>query len=266
MNELILHLPVRWHPTVPPEEVPAEELHGAYREAIWPLRAAQCALVLVDCWDRHPLESHLRNSGAMSREVLMPLRQACRAAGIAIVHAPSPPQALLYPEWTHYAGDAELGFAPRAEPDAWPPSEFRQRTGEWAPLERPYYLRDVTPNAEGRRIFAELEPAPGEFVVATGAQLHRLCRHRGILHLLYTGFATNMCVILRDYGIIAMSQRGYNAVLLRDATLGIEAANTYAAHGLTEATFLQVEMLWGVTSTAADLRAALAREGCDDQP
>lgn len=252
-----LPIPVRWYPTVTPPEVPCREPNGAHLARTWDLPVSQTALVMVDCWNTHPIETHLENSGDIIADVIVPLLAACRDVGVTIVHAPSPPQARLYPEWVRYAGPDELGqSAPAEGGPAWPPAEFRRREGDYVAFERPTYLRDVQPYLTERRIVESIAPAADDFVVATGAQLHRLCRHRGILHLLYVGFATNMCVLHRDYGIIAMHQRGYNCVLLRDGTVGIEAAETYEARGLTRAAIYQVEMLFGVSSTAAAVTAA----------
>lgn len=257
-----LPIPVRWYPTVTAPDVPCLEPNGSHLERTWDLPVSQTALVMVDCWDTHPIETHLENSGAIIDDVILPLLQACRQAGVTIVHAPSPPQAKLYPQWVRYAGQDELGFgvgAPAAEGGpAWPPPEFRRREGEFEGFQRPTYLRDVQPYIAERKIVESIAPIADDFVVATGAQLHRLCRHRGILHLLYVGFATNMCVLHRDYGTIAMHQRGYNCVLLRDGTMGIEAAETYLNRDLTQAAIYQVEMLFGVSSTAAAVT-----EACD---
>src|SRR5256885_16927364 len=71
-----------------------------------------------------------------------------------------------------------------------------------------------------------VKPLPGEPVIHTGAQMHTLLTERRILHLFYAGFATNWCVIGRDYGICAMNDRGYNSILVRDATTGIEFHDT----------------------------------------
>ena len=57
-----------------------------------------------------------------------------------------------------------------------------------------------------------MEPAPEDFVVATGDQLHRLCRDRGILHLFYAGFAANICIPFKDYGIRALRAGDNNVV------------------------------------------------------
>lgn len=262
----VLQVPVRWYPTVTEPAVRCLEPNGAHLERVWELPAAQTALVMVDCWTTHPIESHLDNSGEIIERVVVPLTEACRSAGISVIHAPSPVQAHLYPQWLRYAGQVELGYLPPAGPadggSPWPPADFRSRTGAYAGLARPTYLRDVQPYLVERRIVPSLGPQPDDFVIATGAQLHRLCRHREILHLLFVGFATNMCILHRDYGIIAMQQRGYNCVLLRDATVAIEAAETYEARGLTQAAIYQVEMLFGVSSTAADVMTAV-RQAAD---
>ncbi|NUQ00962.1 MAG: isochorismatase family protein [Armatimonadetes bacterium] len=263
MSEVALSLPVRWHPTVTAEEVDCREENGSYLERVWPLPAGQSALVMVDCWDTHPIESHLERSGQIAREVIAPLREACRAVGVTIIHAPSPPQARLYEQWTRYAAEAELGWSSGGAPEPWPPAEFRQRSGAFSLYERPTYLRGVERYLTDRRIVPELAPLPDEYVVATGAQLHRLLRDRQILHLLYAGFATNMCVLHRDYGIIAMAARGYNCVLLREATCAIEAAATLPAEQLKESALLSVEMLWGVTASATDLLTACQQAGGD---
>ena len=47
-----------------------------------------------------------------------------------------------------------------------------------------------------------------DYMISTGNHLQRLLKHKGILHLIYAGFATNHCIIFRDYGIKAMSRRG----------------------------------------------------------
>jgi nicotinamidase-related amidase len=262
-----IQLPVRWYPTVTEPDVPCLETSLSYRHATWPLKPEQTALVLVDCWDTHPIETHLQNSGHIIRDVIQPVMEACRQLGIAVIHAPSPPQARLYPQWVRYAGDQDLGFSTNGATTPWPPPEFRSRSGEWEALKRPHYLRPVDEYLTCRRIVPEIEPVDGDFVVANGPQLHRLCHHRELLHLLYAGFAANMCVLFRDYGMWLMSQRGYNCILLRDATVGIEAAHTYAQRGLTEAAILAVEMIFGTSTTSAELLAACqaAQEG-DGEP
>lgn len=217
----------------------------------------EMALVLVDCWDRHYLKSYLERTDEIIREKIVPVVDACHDAGITVVHAPSPAQAKRYPQWLQYASDEDLFTPPPPthQPD-WPPQQFRSRSGDYQQFARPpgavvQAWRVV--EADQRKIVPELEPRDDEFVVASGRQLHRLCRHRKILHLVYVGFATNMCVVGRDYGMRAMQARGYNVILLRDCTTGIEAHDTIESMALTRAAILEVEMLLGFTSTADSL-------------
>jgi nicotinamidase-related amidase len=104
-----------------------------------------------------------------------------------------------------------------------------------------------------RRILPALTPQPDDFVIATGEQLHRLCHHRKILHLIYAGFAANVCVLYRDYGTRAMSRRGYNVILLRDGTCAIESAETLQEERLLQAAILGIEMFVGSSTTSQAL-------------
>jgi nicotinamidase-related amidase len=239
-------------------------------EGVRSFRPQEMALVLVDCWDRHYLKSFLERSDQIIREVIAPVREACREAGITIIHAPSPAQAKRYPQWLQYAGDDEL-FArhSNAAPD-WPPPGFRNRSGEYEQFaKQPGAVVQAwrVIEADQRRIAPELEPREDECVIATGRQMHRLLRHRKVLHLLYAGFAANMCVLARDYGMRAMFHRGYNTILLRDCTTGIEAHDTAPTEALKRAAILEAEMLLGFSASSTDLREAIARYVTErDQP
>jgi len=229
----------------------------------WEMDPAEAALVMVDCWDRHPIVTHQERAAAICRERIAPVVQACRDAGVAVIHAPSPGQARKYKQWTRFADDVDLFGAPAEEKD-WPPEEFRAGEGEYAQFVQPAEpVKDAWVEAElkHRAIIDCLTPQPDDFVIATGAQLHRLCRHEQIVHLFYAGFAANMCVPGRDYGMRAFSRRGYNLVLLRDCTSAIEAATTFDDFTLTEAAILEVEMLLGCTLTSDELIAACERAG-----
>lgn len=251
-----IQLPIRYCDLNPPEGVPWTEEHFQLRELVWKLNSAQTALVLVDVWDIHPYASHQERATRITRERLVPVAAACRKAGISVIHAPSPGQAVKYPQWVQYAGDREIVGPPAAQRDTWPPPDFRSRNGAFAEFAKPVSQRRkkwLTEELPKRRIMACIEPTSEDFVVHNGDHLHRLLRHRGILHLIYGGFAANMCVLQRDYGIRAMFERGYNTVLLRDGTTGIESAETFPRMTHTEAAVSIVEMLWGGSCTAAAL-------------
>jgi nicotinamidase-related amidase len=93
-------------------------------------------------------------------------------------------------------------------------------------------------------------------VISSGEQLHEVLRDRGILHLLYVGFATNWCILGRDYGIRAMRNRGYNTILLRDATTGVEFPDTLDTLFATEISIREAEQMWGFTASNPDFFTA----------
>ncbi len=186
-----ISLQVRYQRHAPDEG--EEYIEPNFRRAFldWELTATEAALVMVDCWSIHPIVTHQQRAAQICTDLIAPVAEACRRAGVRVVHAPSPGQAKLYEQWTKYACDAEL-FGGGGEPPEWPPAEFRNREGDYAQFARPTEpatKKWIDEELENRRIIDCLEPQAGDFVVATGEQLHRLCRHNGVVHLFYCGFA-----------------------------------------------------------------------------
>lgn len=258
MSELELTVRFLRHGTDP--DIPCVERELVHVERCWRLPPEQCALVLVDCWAEHFIASHAAESARIMRETLRPVVDAARRAGVAIVHAPSPTYVEAYPQWVAYADDGQLGFvtAPRPPGDDWPPPEFRARTGEYAAFARPAEPRiSEWVKEPGRyRISETLAPQPGDWVIADGDQLHRLLHHRRLLHLFYAGFATNMCILHRDYGTRAMGRRGYNIILLRDCTTGIECRDTVEGQWQTRSAIYSLEVMTGCSALGSELLAA----------
>lgn len=255
-----LKLPVRFlrHGTDDGVECVEEEI--VHEERQWRVPAEQSALVLVDCWAEHFIRTHQEGSGRMMREVLAPTVAAARQAGVLVIHAPSPNYIDIYPQWVAYASDRDLGFEPPPPAPTWPPAEFRRREGEYASYVRPEEpkVREWLKDMSRYRIADVLAPQPGDFVVRTGEQLHRLLSHQRRLHLFYAGFATNMCILYRDYGTREMDRRGYNILLLRDCTDGIECRETREGRWQTQAAILSIEVGVGCSVLSTDFRRACA--------
>ncbi len=243
-------------------DIPCREENFGWHEREITVPAAQTALVLVDCWDRHPVESFQERAAQIAHEKISPTLEACRESGVMVVHAPSPAVAQKYPQRLKCAGNEELVRSQNSEA-AWPPADFRQRVGRY---DGNPYGRPAEPTLEqwlddenlipARRIMELLEPRADDFVVATGEQLHRLCRDQQILHLLYAGFAANICVQFRDYGMRPMHDRGYHTILLRDCTAAIEGSHTLPGEWLLEAAIFNIELKVGCSTTAQQLQEA----------
>jgi nicotinamidase-related amidase len=258
---LNLPLPVQYFCDGTPPGVPCREENFERRELQFVLPVAQTALVLVDLWNVHHIDSWVERETTVMREVILPVIAGARPTGLTIVQAPSPEvirnqerlQKRVHGGWT----DPDQN-RPAAD---WPPPGFRSRVREYEPYRHPSYqppdVRRFWDTLDTQLDISPLvELQESDFVVATGEQLHALLREREILHIFYAGFATNWCIMGRDYGVAAMHGRGYNVILLRDATEGVEFPDTLEEGWATELAVREVEQKYGFTATSRDFLAA----------
>ena len=250
-----IDLTVRYFQDSPPKGQPYREELFIRREATMSLPVRQTALVLVDVWNNHFIESWLERASQVTREAVVPVLEAARAAGLTIVHAPCPEVAAQFDQLARHQ-------PPRPEPEPdWPPAEFRNRQGVCAAFRGPRDQPPGIPRIDSLGMSPAIEVADDDFVVATGQQLHDLCRGRGILHLVYAGFATNWCVLGRDYGMRAMRRRGYNLILLRDATMGVEFPDTLGELMATELAVREAEQQIGFSASNENFLAVCRGAG-----
>ena len=258
-----LDFTVRYYHLTRRGRITESEFH--HRELQWQVPVSQVALVLVDVWSDLYVTSHRDRSRQITLDRILPVLEGFRQMDGTVIHAPSPACAKRYPQWTQFASDTEVfGNAPGGPGDTWPPKAFRGKTDEYAAYARPQDPKDQVFDdiIQNRSIVPEAEPREGDFVIATGDQLHRLLKHRGILFLLYAGFAANMCVLYRNYGMRAMKNRGYEVILLRDCTSAIEVADTYDDMLLSQAAVVDVEQTVGYTAASEDVvKACQAAKG-----
>ena len=99
---------VRYYRLGPPGDEDYVEANFDFATKQLTMPAEQIGLVLVDCWHIHPYLSHLERGEQICEQVLAPVAAACRKAGIAVIHAPSPGVAEHYPQWTKYASEDDL--------------------------------------------------------------------------------------------------------------------------------------------------------------
>ncbi len=233
------------------------------RQLHWKLAAARTALVLVDVWSEHYITTHLERGGQITRDRIAPLVKLFGQVGAQVIHAPSPD---CEPRYLHLVPE-EAGPRRRPTPGSadasdsareWPPAEFRAKTGDYADLgrEKEPHDEEFARIIAERRVIAEVEPTDGDSVIFDGDQLHNVLRARQVHTLFYVGFAANMCVLHRDYGMRAMAARGYDVVLVRDATTAIEMADTVESLRTTEAVVRDVEVSVGYSIDTTQLLQA----------
>jgi nicotinamidase-related amidase len=252
-----LSIPVRYFSMHNESADDIVEANTKYSHANWPIDPEKSALVLVDFWTTHIIRSHLERCEQVIDQRVVPVLAEARRTGIPVIHGPGI-VSKKYPQWKLYAEEAEME-APEKKKEDWPPEEFRKREGPYAPFARPFLRSEDKERAEEffkiRRMPEAVGPEPEDFVIASGAQLHRLLKDKGILHLFYMGFATNECVLNKNYGVKAMQGRGYNIILIRDCTTGIETSETIDSLSATAVAVQYIEMKNASTTSKEFLEA-----------
>ncbi len=242
----------RWHVDPGVEWV---EPNTTYAHLDWSIPLSQAALVLVDVWDAHYLKDTAARAEEIIQTTLRPLLSACREAGLEIIHAPSPPQAEEHASWVGLGQDK----LPPPAAASWPPQPFRGKSEGYRQYDKPEESRQGEIDAmRARRIIHPVaEPVGGEVVIATGQELHDYCARQEILFLIYAGFNTNACILLRDYGTIEMGKRGSEILVLRDCTTGMESFETHQSLGQTRGAIQFLEMFAKYSITSEELTAGL---------
>ncbi|MDA0709324.1 MAG: isochorismatase family protein [bacterium] len=172
--------------------------------------------------------------------------------GLTVIHAPSP--RVVESHHPDHMPTAEEAPAP----ETWPPASFRglYRSGAFGRNREPRLDAAIARYVTELKISDLAKPIAGEPIIATGDQLHQTLKQRKVLHVFYAGFATNWCVINRDYGLIATCNRGYNVILLRDATTGVEFHDSVDTLTATEIAIREIETKYGWSALTDDLIVA----------
>lgn len=103
-----------------------------------------------------------------------------------------------------------------------------------------------------------VETLPNEIIidhynkVPDDEELDSILKHRDIKTLFYVGFATNMWVLNRPYGMKSMHSLGYKVILIRDCTTGFEFHDTLDGRWATRLAVRFVERKLGYSTTSRD--------------
>ena len=248
-----LKLKVRYYQDSTPSEIPCREENFSRREIQMTLPIEQTALILVDLWNSHFIESWMERASCIISEAISPAVEMTRKAGITVIHAPSQE---IAQQLSKTPKSLDQSFS-STEETPWPPREFRSRQGKYSAYRGP---RDQPPGIgihwdsirKNLSISSQIEIKDEDMIVGCGKELQNILARRKILHLIYAGFATNWCVLGKDYGIRALAKCGYNIVFLRDCTAGVEFPDTLDNLFVTEIAIREIEQQFGFTTSNQD--------------
>jgi len=81
-NNLILSIPCRYYRVYTDADVPCDETNFHFVKRTLPVPVAEAALVLVDVWSTHYIDSWLARARQVTQEKIVPLLEAARRIGV----------------------------------------------------------------------------------------------------------------------------------------------------------------------------------------
>ena len=106
----------------------------------------------------------------------------------------------------------------------------------------------------------DLKMMPDEYIALTQQEAYNILKHHGITHIVYTGFATNMCMWGKPTGMKYMRQFGFRCMVARDLT---EAITRYAEESFnpTRGTLEVIELIERELAPTISMEDTLRRAG-----
>jgi nicotinamidase-related amidase len=174
---------------------------------------------------------------------IRPAIAAARAAGMQIFHVEPGNIAMKYGSVHHMLEDEDV--SPPSGP-ARPPEANPGWNVERADRSHGAGYRDWE-GWQQMRIIESCDAEPGDQVILTSAQFDRICRSKGIKNLIYTGFATNMCILGSAGATQPMLGYGYKVFLIREATMAVEYPDTFPERLMTRSALKYFQQAVGDT-------------------
>ena len=217
------------------------------------LEEAETALVAMHCWnigcpDGPEIDPDYwvgmgfpvahREAERIMVEIIRPAMDAARGAGVLVCHVESETIRV-----NRSRGPVEGPVDGLMEPRGW-----RERMA-WRHHGRDYPNRSPLARMDRAKV---VEPVEGEPFVCTTEELHEVLQEGGIRNLVYSGFATDMCVLRAPGGVEPMAGHDYRIFLLRDATVGVECPDTFDERLATRWAIRYFETHFGDTFTTRD--------------
>ena len=256
-------------------DVPGEG-YGGWREAEIEIAPEHTALVVMHAWDCGTREEfpgwyrcveYIPRANEICRTVMPPLIEAVRASDLKLFHVVGGGD--YYKELPGYKATVELaGPEPPApekvqsDPALQELYKFRGKHVHVGEHNKP----DVDRGFARVGFPAETMPRDDEGIAENAHQLFALCKHHGVNHLVYTGFAINWCLLMSPGGMIDMSRHGLMCSTIKEATTAVENKESARAELYKQEALWCVAIAFGFVFDLDDLMSAIGSGVTNPEP
>ncbi len=246
---------------------PGQTEFGGWHKDIFDVPMETSALAVMHAWGNpRPGEypgwerciNYIPRARKILAEVFPPLLAATRAARFPLIHV-----AGWKEYYRHLPGyQRTLTLAERLPPPdgvalhdpAIDALRNRLRDESFPGIEN---IADIEAGTSKLDFDAVARPVGDEWIVEDDRQLDAVCRHLGVSHLIYIGFAINWCLLLSPGGMLDMERRGYFCSTIREATTAVESGETNAREGNKQEGLWRVALRFGLVFDLPDVMSAL---------
>lgn len=248
-------------------EVPGEGYGGWQRERI-ELDLSHTAFVSMHAWETGTREmypgwyravEYIPRAQDICRTVYPRLLSTLRSSGATLLHVVGGGN--YYQTLPGYQRTRELAGPPPASAETIPSDPCLQKLHELRAQRvfvGPHNAADVDRGFAKLDFPLEAKPQDNELIAENSHQLFAICKHFGINHLIYFGFAINWCLLMSPGGMLDMSRHGVMCSAIRQATTAVENRDSARNEWAKELGLWRVALAWGFVFDVDDLVTALA--------
>lgn len=248
-------------------DVPGEG-YGGWKRAPLELSRDRTAVVVMHAWDCGTPEQYpgwfraveyIPRADAICRQVFPRLLGAVRARGFRLFHVVGGGD--YYKGYAGHRRAVELAGPSPAPPEsiaADPTLSALRRFRSERVFVGPHNADDVRRGAARIDFPAQARPEGDEGIAEDSHQLFALCKHHGVNHLIYAGFAINWCLLMSPGGMLEMSNRGLMCSAFRQAVTAVENKETAREELSKQIALWRVALAFGFVFDVDDFVAAIA--------
>lgn len=248
-------------------DVPGEG-YGGWKTAELPLEPGHTAVVVMHAWDCgrredypgwHRAVEYIPRAQRIGRTVFPPLLAAVRQSPLPLFHVVSGGTYFQhlpgYRRATALAGSLAEEAVETVAPTQG--SQALTRFRREHVFVGPHNEVDVQRGFENMDFMPEARPVGDEGIAENRRHLLALCRHHGINHLVYVGFAINWCILTSPAGMLDMCRHGLVCSTIRQAVTAVENKESARLEGHKEEALWRTALAFGFVYDADDFIAAL---------